>query len=349
VAELRGLHLGGPLQPSLIVLAVCLPSADECLNLDLLLDEIDVAIGDLDNESAFVVVFDDGSTDGTIEMLHRQELRNTGLVVIRSRIRRGKSHALQQSLSAALELGASHLVTMDADGQDNPADLAKMVEGLNSGIDFVSGQRENRQDRALKVFASRAFNYLARAITGASLLDINSGFKAYSRSAAEVLLPFYYGDLHRVIVIIGLWLGLRVENATVSNRPRTSGRSKYGPFRGWRGIVDLITVDNLLRYQRRPAHFFNAVSLFLAILGLMAIAAALFLAEASESPSSGEFLLVVFGTGLIVSSLIAAGFAFLAELTVFGKRSAPQGSVTTWSAAKSGTPPDGPQGSEDVH
>ena len=338
-----------PLPPSPIVFAVCLPSADECLNLELLLDEIDVAIGDLDNESAFVVVFDDGSTDGTIEMLHKQELRNAGLVVIRSRIRRGKSHALQHSLSAALQLGASHLVTMDADGQDNPADLAKMVDGLNSGIDLVSGQRENRQDGARKVFSSRAFNYLARAVTGSSLMDINSGFKAYSRSAAEAVLPFLYGDLHRVIVIIGWWLGLRVENATVSNRPRTSGRSKYGPSRGWRGIVDLITVGNLLRYQRRPAHLFITGSFFLAMLGLVAIAAGLFLPGDSESTSFGEVILVIFGTGLVVSSLMLAGFAFLAELTIFGRRPEAPEVATTWFAAKSGTPPDEPQGSEHVH
>ena len=113
--------------------------------------------------------------------------------------------------------------------------------------------------------------------------------------------------------------------------------------------MDLITVGNLLRYQRRPAHLFITGSFFLAMLGLVAIAAGLFLPGDSESTSFGEVILVIFGTGSVVSSLMLAGFAFLAELTIFGRRPEAPEVATTWFAAKSGTPPDEPQGSEHVH
>lgn len=308
------------------ILAICLPAANEGASLPRLLAEIDDALVGLESTSAVIVVFDDGSEDNTSDVIKDVVLRHANLHYLRSRVRRGKSYALQKSLEYSLHFGANQLLTMDADGQDNPVEIPKMLRALDAGFDVVSGQRLGRQDRRLKIFSSRLFNGLARAVSGTKVMDINSGFKGFSRPAAEKLCQFYYGEMHRVILIIGIWLGLSVENIPITNRSRFAGSSKYGPLRGFRGVFDLLTVRGLIRYQGRPGHLFGWVATALMAAGLSLLASGLFFGLEGVS----QAVTLVTGATAVVASTIFIGFGFLSEILTFESTPPTSGLVTTW-------------------
>jgi glycosyltransferase involved in cell wall biosynthesis len=209
-----------------------------------------------------IVVVDDGSTDGSFEELAVLRARDAHVRAVRLRTNIGKAAALAVGFRAAT--GAS-VVTMDGDLQDDPAEIPRLLACLDEGYDLVSGWKQERQDPITRVIASRLFNGLSRAVSGVPLRDMNCGLKAYRREVTlEVPL---YGELHRFIPLLALWRGFRVAEISVSHRPRAVGRSRYGWSRALRGIMDLVTVVCLTRYNRRPAHFFSLPGTALIALG----------------------------------------------------------------------------------
>ena len=250
-------------------LAICLPAHDEKEGLALLLPEIVAELAVDEFASVTIFVFDDGSRDGTSEYVRGLSLPGVRITLLRSLARTGKSQALNRLLGVALENGATTLVVMDADGQDDPRFLPDMIDSVRAGGELVNGRRRNRAHGLGKRLSSKAFNGVARALTGLTLWDINSGYKAYNRAAAQVLQPYLYGEMHRVVLIVAQWLGLRVGDVPVVNRPRSHGKSKYGIARGWRGIFDLITIQFLRRYHSRPGHFFSGIGTVFAAVGIV--------------------------------------------------------------------------------
>jgi glycosyltransferase involved in cell wall biosynthesis len=305
-------------------LAVCLPARDEAENLRVLLPELDRSLADLGLNRVTVYVFDDGSRDGTAEIVGSTELTNGELILIQSMSPVGKASALGSCMNAALGSGADSIVMMDADGQDDPVFLRAILSGLESGLDVVNGRRTNRAHPYHKRLSSRAFNAAARLVSRRKIWDINSGFKGFSRRGAENLAPYLYGELHRVLIVIAVWLGLPVGETLVSNRARSSGQTKYGFARGWRGLFDLVAAKLVLRYHNRPGHFFGAVGV--SLVGLATVIGGMgFLLPLGGALQSGY---VMGAIGLAGFGLVLASFGFLAELMLFLSKTPPTKVVT---------------------
>jgi glycosyltransferase involved in cell wall biosynthesis len=245
-ARASGAAAGGTMDLSVIV-----PVYNERPTLATLVDECRQALDPLGMRWEIVFV-DDGSTDGSLEEIAAIRARDPRVHGLRLRTNLGKSAALAVGFRAAH--GAS-LVTIDGDLQDDPREIPRLLARLDQGVDLVSGWKRSRQDPLTRVVASRLFNRLARLVSGIPLHDLNCGLKAYRREvAAEVPL---YGELHRFIPLLASWRGFRVDEIAVGHRPRAVGRSRYGWSRALRGLMDLVTVVCLTRYNRRPAHFFS--------------------------------------------------------------------------------------------
>ncbi len=298
-----------------LVRAICLPAFNERENLVPLLEEISAAISVLDGRS-LVIVADDGSTDGTTEMLKGRSFSGFDLVVIHSRVRVGKAAALKKAIHTALSRDASQIVMMDADGQDDPRYVKDLFEELSSGADLVNGRRANRAHGKGRRFSSRLFNAAVRRLTNIQMWDINSGFKGFSERGAVALLPYLYGELHRVIMVIAVWLGLSVKDIKVQNRPRTSGESKYGLARGWRGLFDLITIQFLRRYHSRPGHFFSGIGAFLLATGFVVFVLGFFPYINGDAFPPGSYFPWI-GFSAIAFGVVFVSFGFISELMLF--------------------------------
>jgi glycosyltransferase involved in cell wall biosynthesis len=238
-----------------VELSIVVPVLDEVDSLPALYRELTDVLEPLGRSYELLFV-DDGSHDGsfaTLEKLHRSDDR---VRVIQHRRNFGKAAALQSGFRAAR---GEVIVTLDADLQDDPAELPRLLQHLEDGYDLVSGWKQNRQDPASKTLPSRLFNRATAWLTGVKLRDFNCGYKAYRREVVEELR--LYGELHRFIPALAAWRGFRVDEIAVHHRPRRFGRSKYGSARFWRGSLDLLTVLFLTRYTRRPLHLFGSLGL----------------------------------------------------------------------------------------
>jgi glycosyltransferase involved in cell wall biosynthesis len=245
------------------VLSVVVPVYNEERSVELLYDEIAAALDPLDHEWEAVFV-DDGSTDGSFAALTRLHSRATNVRVVRLRRNFGKAAALAAGFAHA---SGDVIATLDADGQDDPAELPRLLAKLDEGYDLVSGWKVRRRDPWRRRLVSRVFNAVTGWISGVRLHDMNCGFKAYR---AEVVrgLPLY-GELHRFIPVLAHERGYRVTELAVNHRPREHGRSRYGIERYLRGFFDLITVTFMGRYRHRPLHLFGGLGLALGGIGFL--------------------------------------------------------------------------------
>jgi len=213
-----------------------------------------------------IVFVDDGSTDGSFELIRGLAQRHPEIRAYRLRRNLGKA--------AALSVGFTHargevVLTLDADLQDDPREIPRMLKVLALGYDLVSGWKRKRHDSVARVVASRLFNLAVRSVSGIELHDLNCGFKAYRNWVVHDVR--IYGELHRFIPVIAAWKGYAVGEIEVRHRPRRFGRSRYGWGRAFRGMMDLVTVMFLTRFDARPAHFFSLPGAFLMAIGLSVI------------------------------------------------------------------------------
>ena len=203
-----------------------------------------------------LVFVDDGSTDGSwaeIERLASQDPRVQG---VRFRRNFGKAAALRAGFQAAR---GEIVFTLDADLQDDPHELPRFLEQMNTGLDVVSGWKQVRHDPWHKVGPSRVFNWLVGWLTGVRLHDHNCGFKCYRREIFDEIR--LYGELHRFVPVLAAARGWRVGEIAVHHRPRKFGQSKYGVRRFVKGFLDLLTVYFLTGYSQRPQHLLGTVGL----------------------------------------------------------------------------------------
>jgi glycosyltransferase involved in cell wall biosynthesis len=214
-----------------------------------------------------VVVVDDGSHDGTADAMAELGTRCPDLRLLRLRRNYGKSTALQAGFDHAR---GEVIVLMDADGQDQPEEIPKLLEALDSGLDLATGRRAERSDRLVKRHTSRLYNRVTAAVTGVSGRDFNSGLKAMKR---EVMSPLVlYGELHRYIPVLAQWAGFRVGEVDVTHAARLHGSSTFGRARFWRGFLDLLTVKFITTYTRRPFHLFGGLGAFFGFVGCALLA-----------------------------------------------------------------------------
>lgn len=220
-------------QPDPALVTVVLPVFNERDNLAPLLDEIAAALRPTGRPFEIVAV-DDASTDGSVEALQGLRTRHPGLRVLRHRRNCGQSAAFAAGFAAAR---GGVVVTLDADGQNNPADIPALLEALGPGIACATGIRRKRQDSSVKRWSSRIANAYRNWITGDRVSDAGCTFRAVRREALREI-PVFNG-LHRFLPSILRWQGYRVVELPVNHRPRTRGVSKYGVGnRLWRGIRD---------------------------------------------------------------------------------------------------------------
>ena len=239
------------------MLSVVVPVYNEERSVELLYDEIASALDPLgrDWEAVFV---DDGSTDGSFAALTRLHDRALNIRVVRLRRNFGKAAALAAGFRQAT---GELIATIDADGQDDPAEIPRLLAKLDEGFDLVSGWKTRRRDPWRRRALSRIFNVVTGWVSGVRLHDMNCGLKAYRADVVRGLA--LYGELHRFLPVLAHERGFRVAELPVNHRPREHGRSRYGPERYLRGFFDLITVTFMGRYRHRPLHLFGGLGLAL--------------------------------------------------------------------------------------
>jgi glycosyltransferase involved in cell wall biosynthesis len=298
------------------MLAVVIPAYNEAENLVELVPVIHEHVVALD-ENGKVLVVDDGSTDDTAVVMAELATQFDGVSVLSSRRNRGKAAALKSGFALVLEAGATEVVMMDADGQDDPAELARLLEALQQGSDLVTGARLERHDRFVKKYTSRIYNRATGFLARVPGKDFNSGFKAMRADVARDVSPMLYGELHRYLTVMSFWLGYRVAEIPVEHHERMHGSSKYGLARFWRGFADLLTVRFLMSYEHRPSHLFSGLGLSSLVLGGGALGY-LFVLKVTGHPI-GERPLLMAGVLFALVGVQLIVFGLLAELVVYGR------------------------------
>ena len=245
------------------MISVVVPLLNEERSLETLYAEI-VAALEQEGHDFEVVFVDDGSTDESLSTLGRLHEEQSNVVVVHLRRNFGKAAALQAGF---LEARGDIVVTIDADLQDDPGEIPKLLAKLEEGFDLVSGWKTRRNDPFPRRLFSRIFNWVTGVISGVHLHDVNCGLKAYR---AEVLRGMrIYGELHRFIPVLAAYRGYRVAEIPVNHRARQHGRSRYGPERYLRGFFDLLSVTFMGRYRHRPLHLFGGVGLLMGAIGFI--------------------------------------------------------------------------------
>jgi len=300
--------------------SLVVPLHDERESLHLLLEECEAVLDDRSQDWSClgveagetprweIVFVDDGSTDGSFSRLRELAERNPRVRALRLRRHLGKAAALSVGFAEAL---GDVVVSLDADLQDDPRELPRMLAVLASGYDLVNGWKRKRHDSAARVVASRLFNLAVRRLSGVELRDLNSGYKAYRRWVVEDVR--IYGELHRFIPVIAAWKGYAVGEIEVAHRPRRFGRSRYGWGRAFRGMMDLVTVMFLTRFDARPAHFFSLPGAFLMSVGFAVLAYITYLRMAYGEILSKHPLLML-GVLLVLAGLQLFTSGLLGEM-----------------------------------
>jgi glycosyltransferase involved in cell wall biosynthesis len=289
--------------------SIVVPLLNEQDNISLLHQQI---IGALSDKYDYEVVFiDDGSTDSSFAVLTKLYQDDQRIRIIRFRKNFGQT--------AALSAGFTHsrgkiIVALDADLQNDPADIPKMIEKLHEGYDVVSGWRKKRYDKALsRRLPSKIANWLISTITGVKLHDYGCTLKAYRKEVlAETKL---YGEMHRFIPALASWSGARIAEIVVNHRPRTAGVAKYGLGRTWKVMLDLITVNFLGSFSTKPIYVFGGLGLLCALGSIIFGFTVLYQKISSGVDMSGNPLLIVTAVSIIATiQFILMGL--LAELLV---------------------------------
>jgi glycosyltransferase involved in cell wall biosynthesis len=233
-------------------LSLFLPVLDEADNLRPLHAKIDDALASL-GRTAEIIYVDDGSTDGSLEVLRDLAARDPRVRVIALRRNYGQTAAMAAGIDAAR---GDVLIPMDADLQNDPADIAHLLDKLEEGFDVVSGWRKERQDKMVtRKIPSAIANWIISVIGGVKLHDYGCSLKAYRREfLKEVKL---YGEMHRFIPIYASWVGARVTEIPVRHHKRTMGRSKYGLSRTFKVMLDLMTIKFMASYHTKPIYVFG--------------------------------------------------------------------------------------------
>ena len=250
-----------------IEISVVLPVYNEVENLVVLYEDLVTALEE--TAKAFeIICVDDGSRDGSLVVLKELATNDSRLIVIEFRRNFGQTAALAAGLRFAR---GEVVVTLDADRQNDPADIPALLAEVDRGMDLVCGWRYKRQDGLwLRLIPSRIANWLISTTTDVKLHDYGCTLKAMRQDVAKNLR--LYGEMHRFIPAIASWYGVRMSEIKVRHHPRTAGVSKYGISRTFRVLLDLLTVKFLLGYSARPIQFFGSIGLINGVAGVGTLA-----------------------------------------------------------------------------
>ena len=248
-----------------VALSVVVPVYNEIENLEAMLEELHGVLG-AGTRSFEVVVVDDGSRDGTAEMLAKLAADRPWLRAIFFRRNFGQTAAFDAGFRAA---AGQVVATIDGDLQNDPRDIPAMVDKLDEGFDMVAGWRRKRSDAmVLRKIPSRIANWMIRKLTGTRIHDLGCSLRVYRRDVTQELR--LYGEMHRFISVLADNMGARIAEVEVNHRPRRAGSSKYGLKRTIKVLLDLVTVMFMRRYQTKPIYVFGGLG-----AGMMVLSAGL--------------------------------------------------------------------------
>jgi glycosyltransferase involved in cell wall biosynthesis len=297
-------------------LSVVIPVYNEAENLRPLHAEITATLADLDLGYEVIYV-DDGSKDNSFTVMEQLHAEDEHVVAVRFR----RNHGQTAAFAAGFDYARGCLiVTLDADRQNDPADIPKLLDKLEEGYDVVNGWRQDRQDAALmRKLPSRIANRLITHFSQVPLHDRGCSLRVFRAQVVREL--HLYGELHRFIPEMVNFAGFSMAEVVVNHRPRVAGEAKYGISRTFRVLVDLFTIIFLRRYSDRPMHFFGALGIPLGGLGGLLMLylvglkvwnglqggwAAFHATEIGERPLlSLSILLVILGVQFMVMGLLA--------------------------------------------
>jgi glycosyltransferase involved in cell wall biosynthesis len=290
-------------------ISVVVPVLNEEGSLRELHARLTAALKDM-GKSYELLFVDDGSTDSSFEILTSLYEADTHTRVLSLRRRYGKSAALSVGFD---EARGDVIVTIDADLQDDPAEIPKLMEKLNEGYDLVSGWKQDRKDPISKTVPSKFFNAVTGAVTGLKLHDMNCGLKAYRRSVTEQIQV--YGQLHRFLPVFAQNDGFKVGEVPVKHHPRMHGRTKYGVGRFLHGFLDLLTVVMVTGYTASPLHFFGTIGLAFTLAGF-GINCYLTWLRVHYGNIQGKHPLLTLGVLLMILGFQLISTGLLAELVI---------------------------------
>jgi glycosyltransferase involved in cell wall biosynthesis len=299
--------------PDVPDVSVFLPVFNEEPNLPPLHEKLNASLAQL-GRSAEIIYVDDGSSDGSLNVLREIAAHDPRVRVIALRRNYGQTPAMAAGIHAA----RGHvLIPMDADLQNDPADIVRLLDKLDEGYDVVSGWRKNRQDPLVtRKLPSQMANWIISKIGGVPLHDYGCSLKAYRRESLEDVQ--LYGEMHRFIPIYASWSGARVTEIPVEHHARTMGKSKYGLSRTIKVVFDLMTIKFMASYQTKPLYMFGFAGLITFAISFLCAVLALLMKFASW-PHHADFVQTPLPVLTMVMLVLGVQFFFmglLAEMLV---------------------------------
>lgn len=291
--------------------SLVVPCYNEAENLPRLFGEIDAVIA-AHHLDAEIVLVDDGSIDATPYLIEAQAQRDARYKAVLFRRNYGQT--------AAMVAGIDHstgdvIIPLDADLQNDPADIPRLLAKIDEGYDVVSGWRKNRQDKLLsRRLPSVLANRLIAKVGGVHIHDYGCTLKAYRRSVLEHV--HLYGEMHRFIPIHAHWAGGKVTEIVVNHRARVAGVSKYGISRTFKVMLDLMTVKLLGSYATKPIYFFGGVGFALCSLGVLINVVCIIEKMIWDLPFQQRYLLMIFGGFLFLVGVQMIMLGLLAEIQI---------------------------------
>lgn len=291
-------------------ISIVLPVLNEEENIPLLYPELTEVLDKL-GKSYEIIFIDDGSTDNSFKILKGIHEGDSKVRIIKFRRNFGQTPAIRAGFEHAT---GDVIIMMDADLQNDPKDIPRLLDKLDEGFDVVSGWRKNRRDPLFtKKIPSRLSNHLARRLTGVDIHDFGCTLKAYRSEAIQDLE--LYGEMHRYIPALLAWKGFRVSEVTIMHHPRKYGETKYGVTRLVKGFLDLMVVTFWRKYSTRPIHLFGGLGILTGFLGFL-ISFYLTSMKILYNQSLTDRPLLLLGILLIIIGVQFIIFGLLADIMV---------------------------------
>ena len=287
--------------------SVVIPVLNEKESLPELVRELEHS---LSTYSAWEVLFiDDGSSDGSTEWMADLCTKNSNFKLLQFYRNYGKAAALSEGFKVAT---GEYIITMDADLQDDPAEIPNLISKLSDGWDLVSGWKKTRHDPLNKTLPSKVFNFVTRLMTGVKIHDFNCGLKGYKQAVVKSIEV--YGGRHRYIPALAGQQKFKITEIVVNHRARQFGETKYGGSRMFHGFFDLITILFLNRYTQQPLHLFGMFGIGFLKVGFIVECFVLYFKYALGEPFSKHMALLMFGIMFIIIGIQFFSIGLLGEL-----------------------------------
>lgn len=287
--------------------SVVIPVFNEFESIPDLVEELKTNLNTYDTWE--VIFIDDGSSDGSTELMEGICLSDSHFKLIQFFRNYGKAAALSEGFK---EAQGDYIITMDADLQDDPAEITNLIKKLEEGWDLVSGWKQTRHDPLNKTLPSKIFNFVTRLMTGVKIHDFNCGLKGYKKSVVKSIEV--YGGRHRYIPALAGQRKFKVSEIVVNHRARKYGETKYGGSRMFHGFFDLITILFLNRYTQQPLHLFGFFGLGFLSTGFFVECVVLFYKYRLGESFSKHMALLTFGVMLIVIGIQFFSIGLLGEM-----------------------------------